>query len=109
MPNNLKSYTQGQRSGHSINRLERDALQDAFWADAWEGYEKFYNKKQAKNIAKMRAEITSKTRNQKLKWQWLAIIAALALIVGFGGLLWLQSDIMKKQQQTATQTLKTND
>jgi len=87
----LWRYIQGDRKGKEAHRIEKEAMNDPFLADALEGYEKTQGNHQRevsklqKEITRRQRRITSKSINKKpnrLK-AW-SIAASVLIVVGVG-------------------------
>lgn len=80
----LWRYIQGNRKGKEAHRIEKEAMNDPFLADALEGYEKIPGNHQ-RGVAKLQKRITNKSKGRKsnpLK-AW-SIAASILVAVGIG-------------------------
>lgn len=84
---NLKEYIRGNRHGKDANRLEREALNDAFLHDAIDGFDAVPGD-HFSTIEKLEKRIVpSPNRVDKRVWMWVAA-AVFVLLVGIPFLLW---------------------
>jgi outer membrane biosynthesis protein TonB len=86
---NLIRYIQGIRKGREINRLEREAMEDLFLADALEGYDKVCGDHEIR-IKGMQNRISAQTRSSTHTLHYWSIAACILLVIGIGGsyILW---------------------
>jgi hypothetical protein len=82
--NLLLKYIQGQRKGKDAHRIEREAMQDAFLAEALEGFEAV-DGPHAERIASIGRRLSSRTRRAYLRTGRLAAAASLLLCLLAGG------------------------
>lgn len=89
---NFWNYIQGARKGKEAHRIEKEAMQDPFLADALEGYEKVGGNHQ-KEVAKLQREVnrrqkqmgsTSSSTGKKFPVKAWAIAASILLVAGVG-------------------------
>jgi hypothetical protein len=80
----LDKYSQGIRSGNDINRLERDAMKDAFLSDALNGYDTIKGN-HAERIGEIRKEIAVQTRNRNKEIRRWIVLAGILLLLVVGG------------------------
>jgi hypothetical protein len=83
--NSLDPYSQGIRSGTEINRLERDAMKDAFLSDALDGYDATKGN-HAERIAEIRKEIAVRTVNRNKILLRRIAFAGIILLLIVGGI-----------------------
>lgn len=74
------NYIHGNRKGKEAHRIEKDAMEDPFLADAIEGYDSIPGN-HAERIARMRSAITVRSTRKKPHGVWKVAIAAVGLIV----------------------------
>lgn len=74
------NYIHGNRKGKEAHRIEKDAMEDPFLADAIEGYDSIPGN-HAERIARMRSAITVRSARKKPHGVWKVAIAAVGLIV----------------------------
>lgn len=74
------NYIHGNRKGKEAHRIEKDAMEDPFLADAIEGYDSIPGN-HAERIARMRSAITARSARKKPQGAWKVAIAAVGLIV----------------------------
>lgn len=74
------NYIHGNRKGKEAHRIEKDAMEDPFLADAIEGYDSIPGN-HAERIARMRSAITARSARKKPHRAWKVAIAAVGLIV----------------------------
>ena len=74
------NYIHGNRKGKEAHRIEKDAMEDPFLADAIEGYDSIPGN-HAERIARMRSAITARSARKKPHGAWKVAIAAVGLIV----------------------------
>ncbi|GHS98154.1 hypothetical protein FACS189421_06230 [Bacteroidia bacterium] len=80
----LLQYIQGFRKGKEAHRLEREAMQDSFLADALEGYNKVKGN-HLPEIEKLRKQISLKTKAQQtFYWRYWSMAASILIIVSIG-------------------------
>lgn len=80
---NLRHYIEGPRRGKEAHRIERNAMNDPFLAEALEGYDKIEGK-QVKRISDMRRHIVRKTQRRHYRIRNFSIAASLLVLLGFG-------------------------
>ncbi|MDR0729801.1 MAG: carboxypeptidase-like regulatory domain-containing protein [Prevotellaceae bacterium] len=81
-------YLQGMRKGKAANRIEREAQQDPFWAEAFSGYDR-HNDDHAAAILLLEQRLKAQAAKRKRPaWPW-AVAACIAVLVGAGFLLFL--------------------
>jgi hypothetical protein len=93
---NLSRYIQGIRKGSEINRLEREAMEDSFLAEAMDGYDKISRGEHEIRIKRMQNNITAQTRPSNSTLHHWSIVASILLIIGVaagGYFLWTQFDM----------------
>lgn len=78
------NYIHGNRKGKEAHRIEKDAMEDPFLADAIEGYDSIPGN-HAKRIARMRSAITARSARKKPHGAWKVAVAAVGLIVVASG------------------------
>ncbi len=91
----FRSYIQGDKRGREANRLEREAMEDPFLADAIEGFEKA-NEQNVRRIADIRRNIKYRTRRRHSFIRNFSIAASVLLCLGFG--IWFLSEVNDKSQ-----------
>lgn len=93
---NLLRYIQGFHKGKEAHRIEKDAMQDPFLADALEGYDSVSGN-HIETIQRMQ-HLMNKPSEHKSRniWLWTSIAASIVLVLGIGYYL---------LQQEARQTL----
>ena len=74
------NYIHGNRKGKDAHRIEKDAMEDPFLADAIEGYD-YIPGNHAERIARMRSAITARSARKKPHGAWKVAVAAVGLIV----------------------------
>ncbi|MDR3262476.1 MAG: hypothetical protein LBT78_11690 [Tannerella sp.] len=79
----LPAYIRGQRKGKAAHRIEREAMQDPFLADALEGFDAVKGEHN-EHIADMRKRLSRKTRRTHLKIIRTGIAASVALCLATG-------------------------
>ena len=94
---NIFKYIRGSRKGKEINRLEREAMEDPFLADALEGYDKIHGDHEAR-IKRIQDKISAQTRSSNNVFRYWAVAASILLIIGMGGgyFLWNEFNQSKK-------------
>ncbi|MDR1683442.1 MAG: hypothetical protein LBS25_08700 [Candidatus Symbiothrix sp.] len=98
---NLNQYIRGQRKGKEINRLEKEAMRDAFLADAMSGYDKITDNHE-RRIASLRNRILLKTKQKNRALPYWSMAAGILLLLGIGGLFFFQNpDFYTKNQGIA--------
>ena len=81
---NLIDYIQGRRKGKEAHRIEREAMQDAFLAEALEGFESAAGN-HASAIRRMQQQIAERSQPEGRHITfWLSMAASVALVIGFG-------------------------
>ncbi|MDR2764461.1 MAG: energy transducer TonB [Tannerella sp.] len=78
--NQLLKYIQGERKGKEAHRLEREAMQDPFLAEALEGFEAV-DSFHAERIMSVRKRLSSRTRRTYLRTGRIAAAASLLLCI----------------------------
>lgn len=78
------NYIHGNRKGKEAHRIEKDAMEDPFLADAIEGYDSIPGN-HAERIARMRSAITARSARKKPHGAWKVGVAAVGLIVVASG------------------------
>lgn len=78
------NYIHGNRKGKDAHRIEKDAMEDPFLADAIEGYDSIPGN-HAERIARMRSAITARSARKKPHGAWKVAVAAVGLIVVASG------------------------
>lgn len=78
------NYIHGNRKGKEAHRIEKDAMEDPFLADAIEGYDSIPGN-HAERIARMRSAITARSARKKPHGTWKVAVAAVGLIVVASG------------------------
>jgi TonB family protein len=100
----LLQYIQGVRKGKDAHRLEREAMQDPFLADALDGYDKVKGN-HLPEIEKLRKQILLKTQAQKkLYWHYWSIAVSILIVLGIGSYWFLQTQTLNKQSQMIVQS-----
>ena len=87
---NLNQYIRGQRKGKEINRLEKEAMRNAFLADAMGGYDKIKGKHE-RRITSLRNRISLKTKQKSFVLRYWSMAAGIFLLLGIGGLFFFQN------------------
>jgi TonB-dependent SusC/RagA subfamily outer membrane receptor len=82
-------YLQGTRKGKEANCIEREALQDPFWTEAFSGYDK-HDDDHATAILHLQQQLKERAVKRKRPlWPWMAA-ACIAIFVGTSILLFLR-------------------
>lgn len=81
---NLLAYIQGKRKGKEAHRIEREAMQDPFLADALEGYDEV-KADHAERITRLRRRLPLTSRRSDRKKLYMGIAASLLLCLTVGG------------------------
>lgn len=79
----IKRYLQGHRSGKEANRIERQAMDDPFLAEALEGYEGTKDNPE-RQISRMRRNIRSHNQQRLNVFQYGGLAASVVFILVFG-------------------------
>jgi outer membrane biosynthesis protein TonB len=96
---NLYQYIKGIRRGEEINRLEREAMNDPFLADAMDGFNNVADSNHEYRIKKMRTKVLRKTRSGKKRIiRYAGIAASLLFIIGIGGYFLLNDNRVVEKQ-----------
>ncbi len=85
----IKKYTSGQLDARAMHKLEREALDDPFLADALEGYQASATG-QAHNLAELNDRLHLRIEppvRRLIAWKPLAIAASILVLIGIG--VWL--------------------
>lgn len=77
---NLWNYIQGFRKGKEANRIEKEAMQDPFLADALAGYEQVKGD-HSKRIKKIRKQLPGQTLQDLYSYQVLGVACCLAILI----------------------------
>lgn len=85
----LTDYIRGERHGKEARRIEREAMEDPFLADALEGFDTVEGD-HADRIARMRRRVERRPRSIRLRRVYGGIAAALLLCLATGGYLLLR-------------------
>lgn len=82
---NLLRYIQGFRKGKEAHRIEKEAMQDPFLADAIEGFDQVQGN-HIQEIEKLRKKITIRTQSKRSYYirNW-SIAASILFCIGIGG------------------------
>jgi outer membrane biosynthesis protein TonB len=80
---NLLDYIQGNRKGKRANRLEREAMQDRFLAEALEGYDTV-DGDHVQQIALLRTRLSARTRRAGRTATYAGIAAGLLMFLAVG-------------------------
>ncbi len=80
----LWNYIQGHRRGREINRLEREAMQDPFLADALEGYDNIKSV-HISQIEDLQKKIKQSTQPKGQSFRYGSIAATILLLIAIGG------------------------
>ncbi len=89
MKNSLQhivDYLKGQRKGSAANRVEREAMQDPFLAEALSGYEKHAGA-HAETILRLQTQVKGARKKRRNAIAWWATAAGIAALLGIGILL----------------------
>lgn len=98
---NLLEYIKGKRKGREANRIEKDALRDAFLFDALEGYDSV-NGDHNETIQNLQKQIRSASSQKSGTNQFLRIASIVAVFLfGIGGYLLIDN----KENSNSAQTL----
>lgn len=92
----LIDYIQGKRKGKDAHRIEQDAMNDPFLADAIEGYDALPGN-HAKRIARMQSAIRTRSIQRKTSGAWkitAAAVAAIVLVSGYFTLMTHRSNML---------------
>ena len=81
---NLWQYIQGNRKGKDARRLEREAMEDPFLADALEGYDRTPGDP-TERIQEMQQQVSRRSAKRNRSLMWSGIAAAILLLIGIGG------------------------
>lgn len=73
-------YIHGSRKGKDAHRIEKDAMDDPFLAEAIEGYDSIRGN-HADRIARMQSAITARSSHRRTTGAWKVAVAAVGLIV----------------------------
>jgi len=90
----LKDYIQGNKRGKEANRLEREAMNDAFLQGALEGFDAVSGD-HAKIIDRLEKRFTVPAAPPQKNRKWLlygSIAASILLLIGFGGYFLLENN-----------------
>jgi outer membrane biosynthesis protein TonB len=79
----LLAYIRGQRRGKAAHRIEREAMQDPFLAEALEGFDAVKGEHN-EHIAGIRKRLSRKMRHTHLKITYTGIAASVALCLAIG-------------------------
>ncbi|MDR2119732.1 MAG: hypothetical protein LBP64_02495 [Tannerella sp.] len=79
----LHDYMCGNRKGKQVNRLEREAMRDAFLAEAMDGYDSVAGD-HARRVAALRRQLSAKTRRRGRAAGYAGIAAAALLCIAVG-------------------------
>ncbi|GHT73665.1 hypothetical protein AGMMS50262_05160 [Bacteroidia bacterium] len=77
----LESYIHGHRRGNAVNRLEREAMSDAFLADAMEGYDTFKGN-QAIQVKELQQQFSRQTPTANINFLKISLILLVILLLG---------------------------
>jgi TonB family protein len=81
----LIQYIRGNRRGKEINRLEKEAMNDPFLADALDGFDSVESDDHELRINAMRAKVLSRTKSGNNRvFRYIGVAAGIVLIVGAG-------------------------
>lgn len=78
------NYIHGSRKGKDAHRIEKEAMDDPFLADAIEGYDSVPGN-HADRIARMRSAITVRSVQRRPHGAWKIAVAAVAIIAAVSG------------------------
>jgi len=108
----LIDYIKGNRHGKEANRLEREALEDAFLQEALEGYDAVKGRHE-ETIKRIEQRISAKPRERKHRlFVMLSIAASFLVLISIGSYFWIinpaKTDIqtIAKQNNNAQTTRK---
>lgn len=87
----LLHYIQGFRLGKDAHRLELEAMEDPFLADALEGYDEVSGNHK-KQIEKLQRRIMAKAKRKPYYLKPLSIAASILIIIGIGTFFLLQEN-----------------
>ncbi|MDR0799812.1 MAG: hypothetical protein LBN18_08645 [Dysgonamonadaceae bacterium] len=89
----LLQYIQGARKGKAAHRLEREAMQDPFLADALDGYDKVQDY-HSQRIKEMQQQISQRSRRNKNQYfYYWSMAAGILLLIGIGSYFALHQSI----------------
>lgn len=88
---NLLAYIQGNRKGKEAHRIEREAMQDPFLADALDGFDEVEGN-HAERITAIRTRLSASARKSNRKIAYIGVAASLLLCVTVGGYFLMQKD-----------------
>lgn len=80
---NFLRYIQGFRKGKEAHRLEKEAMQDPFLADALEGYSRLQSDP-LPHIDELRKQVARRSRKRTFPIRKWSIAAGILLVIGFG-------------------------
>lgn len=85
---NLIDYIKGQRKGKDAHRLEREAMQDPFLADALDGFDTVEGN-HAERIELLRKQLLRRSSRRYRKKLWIGVAASLLIVLTVGGYWWI--------------------
>lgn len=86
----FRRYIQGHRKGKEANRIEREAMQDPFLAEALEGYDRVQDD-HVSHINTLRYQIRSRNQRRLNIFRYGSLAASFLLLLGFGTYFLLQN------------------
>jgi TonB family protein len=107
----IEKYLQGKMNATEMHELERAALQDAFLADAIEGYSEATNATSRKHLADIEQLLNGGKKEAKIvtiqtqSKKWWKVAASVIIIMGAGTITWLA---MNKNNNESKQELALN-
>jgi hypothetical protein len=104
---NLDHYIQGIRKGREINRIEREAMDDPFLAEALEGYDKTTGS-HANRILEMQENIAQQTHQKSHTFRYWSMAASILLVIGFGGYFLYNGYFIQEQPPFLEQKIQTS-
>lgn len=105
----IEKYFQGKMTAAEMHELEKAALQDAFLADAVEGYKNSSLQQSQQDLKDIRNKILNKKEKTKVvplipskKWVWIA--ASVVGIILTGSLFWLNNKSIQSSNLVVTKS-----
>ncbi len=88
---NLIDYIKGQRKGKDAHRLEREAMQYPFLADALDGYDAVEGN-HAERIETLQKQLLRRSSRRARKKLWIGVVASLLIVLTVGGYWWISQN-----------------
>lgn len=98
---NLNKYITGERKGEAINRLEKEAMRDPFFADVLEGYDRVKGNHESR-IEAMRRNIFQKTKKHTINLRNWSIAASILVVLGLGGWYFIATKDVSSEKKLAS-------